>query len=59
MCWSHKVSSPISRNLNNGDAIYLVLMGTHEAGTVSVRGTCRYAVTLSDLHITPQIYISY
>ena len=47
MCWSHKVFFPISRNLNNGDAIYLVLMGTHEAGTVSVRGTCRrHAVTL-------------
>ena len=47
MCWSHKVFfSLLARNLNNGDAIYLVLMGTHEAGTVSVRGTCRYAVTL-------------
>ena len=41
-----RFSSPISRNLNNGDAIYLVLLGTHEAGTVGVRGTCRYAVTL-------------
>ena len=31
-----RFSSPISRNLNNGDAIYLVLLGTHESGTVGV-----------------------
>ena len=27
MCWSHKVFFSISRNLNNGDAIYLVFDG--------------------------------
>ena len=27
--------------------------------TWDIRGTCRYAITSSDLHITPQIYISY
>lgn len=41
-----RFSSPISRNLNNGDAIYLVVLGTHEGGTVGIRGTARYAVTL-------------
>ena len=53
-----RFSSPISRNLNNGDAIVLLVRHTL-GGNMDIRGTCRYAITLSDLHITPQIYISY
>ena len=40
-----RFSSPISRNLNNGDAIVLVVRHTL-AGTMDIRGTCRYAITL-------------
>ena len=53
-----RFSSPISRNLNNGDAIVLLVRHTL-GGNMDIRGTCRYAITSSDLHITPQIYISY
>ena len=53
-----RFSSPISRNLNNGDAIVLLVRHTL-GGNMDIRGTCRYVITSSDLHITPQIYISY
>ena len=49
----------VCRNLNNGDAIVLLVRHTL-GGNMDIRGTCRYAITSSsDLHITPQIYISY
>ena len=42
-----RIRSPISRNLNSGDAIYLVYGVTQAAtGSVSVTGIVRYAVTL-------------
>ena len=40
-----RFSSPISRNLNNGDAIVLLVRHTLVA-TWDIRGTCRYAITL-------------
>ena len=40
-----RFGSPISRNLNNGDAIVLLVRHTL-AGTMDIRGTCRYAITL-------------
>ena len=40
-----RFSSPISRNLNNGDAIYLIVRHTMDGG-MDIRGTCRYAITL-------------
>ena len=40
-----RFSSPISRNLNNGDVI--VLLVRHTLGSsIEIRGTCRYAITL-------------
>ena len=53
-----RFSSPISRNLNKGDALSFVRHTL--GGNMDIRGTCRYAISpSSDLHITPQIYISY
>ena len=40
-----RMSSPIARNLNDGDAIYLVVLPTTTA-PITIRGTCRYAITL-------------
>ena len=40
-----RFSSPISRNLNDGDAIVLLVRHTL-AGPMDIRGTCRYAITL-------------
>ena len=40
-----RFSSPISRNLNNGDAIVLLVRHTL-GGNMDIRGTCRYAITL-------------
>ena len=40
-----RFSSPISRNLNNGDAIVLLVRHTL-GGSMDIRGTCRYAITL-------------
>ena len=40
-----RFSSPISRNLNNGDSIVLLLRQTTTA-TMGVDGTIRYAITL-------------
>jgi hypothetical protein len=40
-----RFSSPISRNLNDGDAIYLIVRHTLGGG-MDIRGTCRYAITL-------------
>ena len=40
-----RFSSPISRNLNEGDAIVLLVRHTL-AGPMDIRGTCRYAITL-------------
>ena len=39
-----RISSPLSRNLNSGDSIWIVI-GTIVANT-SFRGICRYAITL-------------
>ena len=39
-----RFSSPISRNLNNGDAIVLLVRHTL-GGNMDIRGTCRYAIT--------------
>ena len=41
-----RFSSPISRNLNNGDAIVLLVRHTL-GGNTDIRGTCRYAITSS------------
>ena len=43
-----RFSSPVSRNLNSGDAIYLVLgnYGTSAANTL-VQGVVKYAITLN------------
>ena len=40
-----RFSSPISHNLNNGDAIVLLVRHTL-GGNMDIRGTCRYAITL-------------
>ena len=40
-----RFNSPISRNLNDGDAIVLLVRHTL-AGNMDIRGTCRYAITL-------------
>ena len=40
-----RFGSPIARNLNDGDAIALVVRHTNSAAR-SVMGTCRYAITL-------------
>ena len=40
-----RFSSPISPNLNNGDAIVLLVRHTL-GGNMDIRGTCRYAITL-------------
>ena len=37
--------TPLARNLNNGDAIVLLVRHTL-AGNMDIRGTCRYAITL-------------
>ena len=42
-----RFSSPISRNLNSGDAIYLVLGTTSLQNTPVVDGVVKYAVTLN------------
>ena len=39
-----RIRTPISRNLNSGDSIYLVV-GTPNAG-LNVQGVCTYAITL-------------
>jgi len=39
-----RFSSRISRNLNSGDRIYLVVGAT--TGNIAVKGVVRYAVTL-------------
>ena len=42
-----RVSSPVSRNLNSGDAIYLVMrQGTSSTNPQTVRGVVKYAITL-------------
>ena len=42
-----RVSSPVSRNLNSGDAIYLVLrQGTSSSTAQTIRGVVKYAITL-------------
>ena len=50
-----RFSSPISRNLNNGDAIVLLVRHTL-GGNMDIRGTCRYAITSSDSHYTSNLY---
>ena len=41
-----RFSSPVSRNLNNGDSIALLLRQT-STNTMGVDGTVRYAITLN------------
>ena len=54
-----RFSSPVARNLNDGDSIYLLVRNTNNTTAVTYNAVVRYAITLSDHHITPQIYISY
>ena len=53
-----RFSSPISRNLNNGDAIVLLVRHTL-GGNMDTAALVATLSPSSDLHITPQIYISY
>ena len=53
-----RFSSPISRNLNNGDAIVLLVRHTL-GGNMDMAALVATLSPSSDLHITPQIYISY
>ena len=38
--------SPLARNLNDGDAIYLVVLPTNVTTGPTITGTCRYAISL-------------
>ena len=40
-----RISSPLGRNLNDGDAIVL-LIRPNSTADVSIQGTCRYAISL-------------
>lgn len=42
-----RFSSPLARNLNSGDAIYLVLGTTNLLNTPEVEGVVKYAITLN------------
>ena len=42
----NRLYSPLSRNLNEGDAIYLILATTNTSTTVVVSGVVNYAITL-------------
>ena len=41
-----RFSSPVSRNLNDGDAIYLLVRNTNQATSVIYNAVVRYAITL-------------
>ena len=53
-----RFSSPVARNLNDGDSIYLLVRNTNNTTAVTYNAVVRYAITLSDHHITPQISIA-
>ena len=53
-----RFSTPLARNLNNGDAIVLLVRHTL-AATWTFAALVAMLSLSSDLHITPQIYISY
>lgn len=42
----HRISSPIAKNLNSGDSIYLLLGAVGLVSTMSLTGLIRYAITL-------------
>lgn len=42
-----RFSSPVARNLNSGDAIYLVVGGVGYTATDNYYGTIKYAITLN------------
>lgn len=42
-----RFSSPLARNLNSGDAIYLVLGTTSAAANNNLQGVVKYAITLN------------
>lgn len=42
----HRISTPVSRNLNSGDSIQLVVGSPGLASTLNVHGLIRYAITL-------------
>lgn len=42
-----RFSSPVSRNLNSGDAIYLLVGATGTSGTPLLSGVVKYAITLN------------
>ena len=53
-----RFTSPgISRNLNDGDAIYLLVKNTNVDGPITYNAVVRYAITSNDHHITPQIQL--
>lgn len=41
-----RFSTPISRNLNSGDSIYLIVKDSSSAANVEIIGVVRYAITL-------------
>ena len=41
-----RFSSPVARNLNDGDAIYLLVRNTNQATSVIYNAVVRYAITL-------------
>ena len=42
-----RFSSPVARNLNSGDAIYLVMGSTGTSGAPQLSGVVKYAITLN------------
>ena len=53
-----RFSSPVARNLNDGDGIYMLIRALQAALTSTIV-LCVMLSPSSDHHITPQIYISY
>ena len=53
-----RFTSPVSRNLNDGDSIYLLIRNTLADFALQYQAVVRYAITSSDHHITPQISIA-
>ena len=41
-----RFTSPVSRNLNDGDAIYLLVKNTNVDGPITYNAVVRYAITL-------------
>ena len=53
-----RISSPLARNLNDGDAIYLLVRSAQSVGPTEYNCVVRYISPSSDHHITPQISIA-